>query len=261
MSGRPCLPCCRRRCRTAGPLCSAGITPPPRSYGPVRHPLAVGRFPGCAGYTAYPAPPISRRDEEGFSSCLTCPGHRADAHTPPEGTCRASQTATVPAAFARKAHARPPGQALSGLPLRSLTLRPGHSLAILADGVVDGLQSVGSPPPCHPSYGVSGSYPGGTTPHWTRLPFWTRTSRCKNDRAGVDHGRRADPASVWFVRFLVLYPRVASNHLPVFVTRSEGPLGRARAGHWRSRRAPPSAPSPRGLDIGSVEGHDGASGR
>src|SRR5262249_42259942 len=67
---RESLPCCRRHCRTAGPLRSAGVTPPPRYLGPVRHPLAVGRFPGEIGYTAYPVPPISRRDEEGFSSCL-----------------------------------------------------------------------------------------------------------------------------------------------------------------------------------------------
>ncbi len=90
-------------------LCSAGITPPRRSYGPIRHPLAVGRFPGGTGYTAYLAPPISRRDEEGFSTCLTCPGPRAVAHTPPERNHRVSQTATILTAFAKKAHARPPG--------------------------------------------------------------------------------------------------------------------------------------------------------
>jgi len=31
----------------------------------------------------FPAPPISRRDKEGFSSCLACPYHRAVALTPP----------------------------------------------------------------------------------------------------------------------------------------------------------------------------------
>src|SRR5467141_3860285 len=30
-----------------------------------------------------PAPTISRRDEEGFSSCFACPCHRAVASTPP----------------------------------------------------------------------------------------------------------------------------------------------------------------------------------
>jgi len=52
----------------AGSLCSADITPLHRYYGPSRHPLVFGRLPGFAGYTAYLAPTISRRDEEGFSS-------------------------------------------------------------------------------------------------------------------------------------------------------------------------------------------------
>jgi hypothetical protein len=67
----------------AGPLCSADITPLHRYCGPSRHPLVFGRLPGFAGYTAYLAPTISRRDEEGFSSCLACPCHRAVASTPP----------------------------------------------------------------------------------------------------------------------------------------------------------------------------------
>src|SRR5580693_6455877 len=37
--------------QTAGPLRSPDITPLFRYYGPVRHPLAVPRFPGFAGYT------------------------------------------------------------------------------------------------------------------------------------------------------------------------------------------------------------------
>src|SRR6201987_3140000 len=67
----------------AGPLRSADITPLHRYYGPGRHPLVFGRLPGVAGYTAYLAPAISRRDEEGFSSCSACPCHRAVASTPP----------------------------------------------------------------------------------------------------------------------------------------------------------------------------------
>ena len=67
----------------AGPLGSTDITPLHCYYGPSRHPLVFGRLPGFAGYTAYLAPVISRRDEEGFSSCLACPCHRAVASTPP----------------------------------------------------------------------------------------------------------------------------------------------------------------------------------
>src|SRR5215469_2363602 len=67
----------------AGPLGSTDITPLPRYCGPSRHPLVFGRLPGVAGYTAYLAPAISRRDEEGFSSYSACPCHRAVASTPP----------------------------------------------------------------------------------------------------------------------------------------------------------------------------------
>jgi len=52
----------------AGPLRSADVAPFHRYCGPSRHPLVFGRFPGFAGYTAYLAPAISHRDEEGFSS-------------------------------------------------------------------------------------------------------------------------------------------------------------------------------------------------
>jgi len=54
--------------------------------------------------------------------------------------------------------------ALSRLPLRSLSLRPGDSLAIPKMAVSMGFR-VGFPAPDHPSYGASGSSPGGTTSH------------------------------------------------------------------------------------------------
>jgi hypothetical protein len=38
----------------------------------------------CRRLYGFPAPRISPRDEEGFSSCLTCPCHRAVANAPPE---------------------------------------------------------------------------------------------------------------------------------------------------------------------------------
>jgi hypothetical protein len=74
----------QRNDKTAGFLRSLGVTPVHRYCKPFRHRLAVSRFPGVAGYTAYPAPPISRWDEDGFSSCSTCPCHRATPTTPPE---------------------------------------------------------------------------------------------------------------------------------------------------------------------------------
>lgn len=116
---------------TAGPLGSMGITPLPRYYGPSRHPLAFRRLPGCSGYAAYLAPPISRRGEEGFSSCSTCPCHRAVAITPPKGPPHRPE-------FRRSLL---PSPCICGLglgffklsrpPLRSLSLRPGDSLTIL----------------------------------------------------------------------------------------------------------------------------------
>ena len=130
MSLRPCLPCCRRNCETAGPLRSAGVTPLPRYYGPIRHPLAFGRLPGVSGYTAYLAPAVSRRDEEGFSSCLACPCPRAAATTPPEWMHRLNQVSTLHAAFTLRLQARPLGFSLSGPPVRLLSLRPDNSLTI-----------------------------------------------------------------------------------------------------------------------------------
>jgi hypothetical protein len=75
---------------SAGPLRSMGITPLHHYYQPLRHPLAFDRFPRFAGSTVYLAPPISRRDEEGFSSfqrvLVTVPSLR----TPPEQAASSS---------------------------------------------------------------------------------------------------------------------------------------------------------------------------
>jgi len=51
----PLPPMLAEEARAAGPLRSTGITPLRRYYGPIRHPLVVGRLPGVAGSTAYPA--------------------------------------------------------------------------------------------------------------------------------------------------------------------------------------------------------------
>jgi hypothetical protein len=80
----PLPPLPPRKCGTAGLLGSADITPLLRYYEPIRHRLAVSHFPGLAGYMTYPAPPISRWDEDGLSSCLVCPCHRAVPTTPPK---------------------------------------------------------------------------------------------------------------------------------------------------------------------------------
>src|SRR5262249_45970224 len=85
---------------TAGFLRSTAITPLPRYYEPLRHPLVVGRFPGVAGYTAYPASAVSGRDEEGFSSCSVRPGRRAVANHPAGATRPLNRLWSGHAAFA-----------------------------------------------------------------------------------------------------------------------------------------------------------------
>src|SRR3954464_1963967 len=75
----PLPPMLTEEIRTAGLLRSTGVTPLQRYYEPIRLPLVVSRFPGGAGYTAYPASALSGRDEEGFSSCSMSPGRRAVA--------------------------------------------------------------------------------------------------------------------------------------------------------------------------------------
>ena len=89
-------------------LCSTGVTPLRRYYEPSRRRLVFGRFPGSPGYTTYLAPPISRRDEDGFSSCSTCPCHRAAPNHPAGVIDRLGQPAACHAAFAPKQRARPP---------------------------------------------------------------------------------------------------------------------------------------------------------
>src|SRR5208282_5701877 len=82
ISSLPCL--WSETLQTAGPLRSTAITPLRRYCGPIRHPLVFDRLPGVSGYTVYLTPAISRRDEEGFSSCSAHPCHHAVVTTPPE---------------------------------------------------------------------------------------------------------------------------------------------------------------------------------
>ena len=54
------------------------------------------------------------------------------------------------------------GFSLSRPSVRSLSLRPGDSLTSPKDCFVDGLQIIGLPHTCHPSYRASDYYPRGT---------------------------------------------------------------------------------------------------
>ncbi len=79
-------------------------------------------------YTDYLAPPISRRDEEGFSSCSPCPSSRAAAITPSECPLASARFREGHAAFALTVWARLPRPVFSRPLVRSLALRPGDSL-------------------------------------------------------------------------------------------------------------------------------------
>ncbi|MEY9181278.1 hypothetical protein ABIG06_001569 [Bradyrhizobium sp. USDA 326] len=134
----------------AGSLRSTGITPLPSYCEPSRHPLVFGRFPGVAGYTAYLAPAISCRDEEGFSSCSACPCHRAVASTPPKVSSRVGQISAAPA-FALGWRARLSGLVLSR-PQRVL-FRYGPMTRDLPQGdFVDRLQRFCFRLLCYPNY-------------------------------------------------------------------------------------------------------------
>jgi hypothetical protein len=77
LSDAPASHHCQRNYETAGSLRSLGVTPVHRCCRPFRHLLAFLPFPGSAGYRSDLLQSISLWGEEGFSSCLTCPCHRA----------------------------------------------------------------------------------------------------------------------------------------------------------------------------------------
>jgi hypothetical protein len=157
--------------RTAGSLRSTDVTPFPRYSGPIRHPLVVGRLPGVAGYTTYPASALSGRDKEGFSSCSMSPGHHAVANHPAGATRRINRSATNCAAFALTVAGSAPG-ATHFRGHHAFTCITAWQLASIPRMAVSrGFRFVGFPPACPPSYGASDSYPGRTISCWTHRPF------------------------------------------------------------------------------------------
>ena len=152
--------------QTAGSLCSTDIAPRHRYYGPFRRPLLFGRLPGLAGYTAYPAPPFSRREEEGFSSCSARPLPPCRRYHPVEVEYR-----YLPACDPRCClHPGAKDSAFEistfrGYPCVRLRCGP-VTRSRPSDDSVDGLQVIGFPPPCHPSYKAAGSLPW-----WDCLPL------------------------------------------------------------------------------------------
>ena len=88
-----------RRGLQQGPL-APGITPPRSYFGPVRLPLAVGRFPAVPSHTACLAPVISARDKQGLSSCSARPCHHVVDNHPAGAGQRISRVAMNHVAFA-----------------------------------------------------------------------------------------------------------------------------------------------------------------
>src|SRR5215831_19202372 len=109
----------------------------------------------------FPTPPISRRDEEGFSSCFACPCHRAVASHPARVDRRLSQVrpSMLPSPYSCRLGLW--GHSLSRPHLRSLSLRPNGSRHP-KDDLLDRLQRFSFLPPCYPSYEASDVCPGGT---------------------------------------------------------------------------------------------------
>jgi putative transposase len=131
---------------------------------------------------------------------------------PAGGHRRAGQRATGPAAFAQFPTARPPGFFRFGA-TAAFTLVAARGLAHPPpEGFVDGLQSVGLPLPCHPSYGAAGSCPGGTAPaEHVSITLDTRELQklgLEISQAAVSKylGRRSTPPSQTWRTFL-------DNHL------------------------------------------------
>ena len=176
MSWHPCLPGLGGT-RTVGSLGSSGITRLPRYSGPVRHRLVVHALPGgdpVIGRTQLP--PLSRRDEDGFSSCSTCPHPRAVPPTPPK----------CPAASVRLPPVLLPSPRTKGLGLRdsffsrplvgSLALRPGDSLTIPGMAWSVGFLRFVSSAEATQATGVLTIPPVGLTPTEHASLRWTRWS-------------------------------------------------------------------------------------
>ena len=85
----------------------------------------------CRRLYGFPAPPLSRRDEEGLSSCLECPCHRAVALTPPEGIAASVslRRSMLPSPYGSELDLW--GFHFSRPNLRLLSLRPDDLLTIL----------------------------------------------------------------------------------------------------------------------------------
>src|SRR5262249_5074908 len=156
-----------------------------------RAPSLRGRYPASTLLRAPPPPsrlrPTSRgrrlyglpvsaafaAGRGGRLHLLAVPSSPCRRPPPPPGRRPVRRAAAVRSAFALRLRARPPGLRTVGATsaFTCVTARglAGHP----EDDRVDGLQTFGFPPACHPSYGVSALTPAGLTPAEHISLFWT----------------------------------------------------------------------------------------
>jgi hypothetical protein len=157
--------------QTAGTLCSTENYSPSSLLRTPPPPSLLRSISRVRGYTAYLVPPLSRREEDGFSSCLARPCHRAGAITPPKSK----------AVSARLPSPMLPPPLICGFDLRGYHFRGRRCVRSRCgpvtrchpyDDIVDRLQVIGFPPSCHLGYEAPGFCLGGLFPlkrvslHW-----------------------------------------------------------------------------------------------
>jgi hypothetical protein len=160
----PCLPCCQSYCNQQGPFAPRTLLRLIAPMDPSNSLSSSTDFP-VIPVIRLSAPQISPRDEEGLSSCLICPCHRAVARTPPECKPPRRPGCNGPCCLRPADESSASGVSFSRPFLRSLSLRPDDSLTTLKDGFVNKFQSFGFPTLCYPSYEAPDYYLGGSFPH------------------------------------------------------------------------------------------------
>ena len=127
---------------------------------------------------------ISRRDEEGFSSCLACPCHRAVASTPPRQRCRIGQISAPHAAFALRLRARPSVSltfeatfTFTVVTARWLVISPRETLSI-------GFRVLVSLHPAIQTTGLLTLAPAGLSPAEHTSLHWTHNRTCRSPASG-----------------------------------------------------------------------------
>ncbi len=129
-------------------------------------------FPGSPVIGPTQLPAISRRAEEGFSSCLVCPVSPCCRLHPAEVVSRVGQISAAHAAFAPISRAQPSGLSFRGH-IR-VHFRYGPVTRTFPCGrFVDRLQIIAFAPLCYPSYGALTLAPAGLFPAEQTSLRWT----------------------------------------------------------------------------------------